>query len=163
MKTFSSLAHRTRAIFLVQALVYLAVLATIGYLAFHFFFSLKKGARRVQSVADDVLSTMHVGEQWRADIRNANGPIVVDETSLTIPLSNDQAVRYRLDANEVIREAAGRRGTSVLKDVARSRFVRDEREHITAWRWELELQPNGPNPRVKPLFTFLAVPPRPNR
>ena len=42
----------------------------------------------------------------------------------------------------------------------------DPREYVTAWRWELELQPRATGSvkpgRVRPLFTFLAVPERPS-
>jgi hypothetical protein len=41
----------------------------------------------------------------------------------------------------------------------------DQRQYVTAWRWELELQPRAKGSvkpgRVRPLFTFLAVPERP--
>jgi hypothetical protein len=41
----------------------------------------------------------------------------------------------------------------------------DRREYITAWRWELELQTRATGSvkpgRVRPLFTFIAVPERP--
>jgi hypothetical protein len=40
----------------------------------------------------------------------------------------------------------------------------DRREHVTAWRWELELatrtQGSVKPGRVRPLFTFVAVPER---
>jgi hypothetical protein len=41
----------------------------------------------------------------------------------------------------------------------------DKREHVTAWRWELELQTRATGSvkpgRIRPLFTFLAVPEHP--
>jgi hypothetical protein len=38
---------------------------------------------------------------------------------------------------------------------------RDARERIVSWRWELELQSTQKVARVKPLFTFQAVPAKP--
>ena len=40
------------------------------------------------------------------------------------------------------------------------RFAADAREGVTAWRWDVELLPAQKQGRVKPLFTFTAVPPQ---
>jgi len=41
----------------------------------------------------------------------------------------------------------------------------DPRERVVAWRWELELRPRPSGSvkpgRIRPLFTFLAVPEKP--
>jgi hypothetical protein len=42
----------------------------------------------------------------------------------------------------------------------------DPREYVTPWRWELELETRAKGSvkpgRVRPLFTFIAVPERPS-
>ena len=45
----------------------------------------------------------------------------------------------------------------LLSNVKSCEFHRDARRHVTAWRWELELQGKQSVARVKPLFTFEAV------
>jgi len=162
MRIATPIRRGARALFLIQALVYLVVLAAIGYLAFNAFFSLKTGARRAQMVADDIVSTMHAGELWREDVRAADGPVelrVADgDVELVIPQAEARSVRYRFSSARIRRTDAAGRETDVLKDVADTRFVREPRKRVTAWRWELTLKPNGPNLRMKPLFTFIAVP-----
>ena len=59
----------------------------------------------------------------------------------------------------MVREAkAGGQREEVLPNVKRSEFHRDSRQHVTAWRWEVELRGKQEATRVKPLFTFQAVP-----
>ena len=136
--------------FLVQALVYMAILATLCFLAFDFFFSLSAGARRVRSAGEDIVRTMNVGERWRSDVREA-GTIAEGGDSLRLG-----GVVYSLEDGTVTRTAEGRRVT-VLPKVVGSRFVRDERSAVIAWRWEVELEKPDPGSNMKPLFTFIAV------
>lgn len=153
--------RKPHGIFLIQGLVYMVILATISYVAFNAFFSLKTGVKRVQLVADDIVSTMEIGEQWRADMRLASAEVTIKQTdhstSLFIPLENGKTNFWHFSQQKVVRTDAYGHATSILLDVAETRFVPDERKHVSAWRWELELKPNGPNARMKPLFTFLAV------
>ena len=153
--------RKPHGIFLIQGLVYMVILATISYVAFNAFFSLKTGVKRVQLVADDIVSTMEIGEQWRSDIRLASQAITIKQTneasSLFIPLDNGKTIFWHFSQEKVVRTDAFGHATSILQDVAETRFVQDERKHVSAWRWELELKPNGPNARTQPLFTFLAV------
>lgn len=162
MKSRTHHHSQSQGVFLIQGLVYMVILAAISFVAFNAFFGLNAGVKRVQLVADDIMATMAVGEQWRDDIRNAGGTITTTKNAnsvqLIIPQSGDKSVRYKFDDDRLVRTDADGRPTSILSDVAATRFVADEREHVTAWRWELTLSPNGPNAQIKPLFTFMAVP-----
>lgn len=150
--------HARRGMFLVQALVYVVVLAALAEVAFSAFFALQQGGARVRMASEDIVVAMEAGERWRADIRAAAGLVTATADELRIPTKDGDPVRYRWTDGRILRHD-GRGGEQVLlRDVAETRFIRDPREHVTAWRWELALQANGPNPRVRPLFTFLAVP-----
>ena len=74
-------------------------------------------------------------------------------------------VVYRFTTNAVFRSVSGGPWSHVLEHVKASAMARDQRENVTAWRWELEIQPRAYGSvkpgRLRPLFTFLAVPERP--
>lgn len=142
--------RKARGMFLVQLLVYLAILAVISFLAFDLFFSLSSGARRVRIAGEDIVRTMNVGERWRGDVRAA-GTVVAEGGS--IRMGN---VSYELSDGAVKRIEAGRVVT-VLPNVLDSRFVRDARTAVIAWRWELELVNPDSRSKMKSLFTFIAV------
>lgn len=139
-------------IMLVQGLIYVAVLAVICYSAFELFFSLSAGARRVRAAGEDIVRTMNVGERWRSDVRGAE-VLALEEDGRGLRLGD---VSYEFAEGEIRRSVDGRTVT-VLPNVAQSRFVRDERESVLAWRWEVELVNSNPRSNLKPLFTFLAV------
>jgi hypothetical protein len=75
------------------------------------------------------------------------------------------AVVYRFATNAVFRSVNAGPWVRLLTSVKSSTMTADPREHVTAWRWELEIQPRAKGSvkpsRVHPLFTFLAVPERP--
>lgn len=160
MKLSTNRRH-VHGIFLIQGLVYMVILSIISYVAFNAFFSLKTGVKRVQLVADDIVTTMEIGEQWRADIRLASEAVTIKQTdhshSLFIPLDNGKTIFWHFSQEKVVRTDAFGHATSILENVAETRFIPDKRKHVSAWRWELELKPNGPNARTRPLFTFMAV------
>ena len=76
--------------------------------------------------------------------------------------SAEGEVAYRFAAGAVSRRIGTGSWSRVLDRVKSSSMERDARPTVTAWRWELELQPQTRGSykpgRVRPLFTFLAVP-----
>ena len=147
---------------LIECMVYIAVLFTLlsaAYLAFYRFMDNSLALRRS---TDDIAKALHAGECWRADLRaatrdirqedNADGAVVV------IPGTHG-GVAYQTTTNAVLRRVGSGAWTPLLERVKLSTMASDPRPNVTAWRWELELQPRSRKPvRVRPLFTFIAVP-----
>jgi hypothetical protein len=156
------------AYLLIEALVYIAVIVALlgaGYAAMYRCVDSSFALRRN---ADDITSAVHAGERWRADVRAATGAVRVENTDAGQLCYLEGArgeVFYRFATNAVFRSVSAGPWSRVLESVKASNMTRDPRQFATAWRWELELQPRGKGSvkpgRVRPLFTFLAVPERP--
>jgi hypothetical protein len=156
---------RQRAYFLIECLVYIALvmgLLGVGYAAMYRCLDSSIALRRN---AEDITSALHAGERWRADIRSATTPPRVEVIENVQLLHLDSArgpITYRFGTNGVSRQLGEGKWMVVLPRVKASTMSADPREHVTAWRWELELRPRTTGSmkpgRVRPLFTFLAVP-----
>jgi len=149
---------------LIECLVYIAILLAVlggAYVAFYRFMDNSLALRRG---IDDITSALHAGERWRADLREANGVIRVEDNQegqrLVIPGARGE-VAYQTTTNAVLRRVGLGSWTTMLGRVKSSTMSPDPRPNVTAWRWELELRPRSKKPvRVRPLFTFVAVPER---
>ena len=156
--------RHVHGIMMLECVVYLGLLFLVlgfAYQAFYVCWDTSIGLRRN---ADDIMRALDVGEAWRQDIRSARGQIWLETTGseelLHIPQGNGE-VLYRLADGELQRFAPGTaRWVTLLSKVKSSHMQSDPRDHVTAWRWELELG-RVRNARVRPLFTFQAVPPNP--
>ena len=145
---------------IIECLVYLgvyAVLLGVGTAAFHHCFDNMKGLRRN---SEDITRAVRAGEIWRGDIRGAVRAIQFEATSQTLRIpQRDHEVAYRFADAQILRQAGADAPWRVLlSKVQTSQMAGDPRAQVTAWRWELELQPARKAVRVRPLFTFLAVP-----
>ena len=161
----SSRPRRAAGMLLVECLVYLAVFAIllgVGVGAFYFCWD---HTRAVIYSTNDIESALRAGERWRADVRNATGTISVDAAAngetVRIPEAGKE-IRYHFSDGEVRRQA----GTSNLSErlltkVKSSAVKADPRGTVSAWRWELELNPRRKETRLPLLFTFEAVPSQP--
>ena len=116
-----------------------------------------KGLRRN---ADDITRAVHAGELWRNDIRAAARALQINETDQTIRIpQRNREVLYKFTDTQVFRKTgADAPWLPLLPRVKSSQMISDPRAHVTAWRWELELQISRRDTRLRPLFTFLAVP-----
>lgn len=148
---------------LIELLVYISVaflILELGYAAMYKSMDASAGLRRN---ANDISSALSAGEHWRDDVRHATAPLRVekireDETVLHIPQHQGE-VAYRFSANAVARRTGGGDWTPVLEHVKDSEFLADQRQKALAWRWEVELQSyRKAMTRMRPLFTFIAVP-----
>lgn len=154
--------RRTAGVTLMECLVYISVVAVvlgIGSMAFWKCWDAYKGLHRN---ADDIVRALRAGEQWRADIRRAIGPVRPESDDgrqrLYIPGPGGEIV-YTWTSGEVRRQARpAAPGALLLTKVKSSRMQLNSRQHLTAWRWELELQPDRKKARLRPLFSFEAVP-----
>ena len=151
-----------RGYLLTECLVYLSVvfvLLGVGYVALYRCMDNSVNLRRS---ADDIANALHAGERWRADLRLANGQVKWENRSaehiLRLPTARGE-LAYRFATNSVFRQVENGPWTHLLQNVKSSVMEPDRRQTLTSWRWELELQPRGKSTRVRPLFTFIAVPP----
>jgi len=171
MKTCQPLSARAsrgrRAYLMIEALVYIAVIVALlgaGYAAMYRCIDSSLALRRN---ADDIANALHAGERWRADVRAAASQIHVEDTDagqlLYLESARGSAI-YRFSTNAIFRRLGEGPWVRLLPNVKSSSMAADRREHVTAWRWELELatrtQGSVKPGRVRPLFTFVAVPER---
>jgi hypothetical protein len=150
-------------VLLLECLVYIFALAIVLGLGFAAFYFCWDTSRALRVRADDITRTLQAGERWRADVRAATGPITVqaspDGQLLEIPHGANK-VLYKFEAGQVSRNLApAGQWLLWLPRVKASHMQPDARSRVTAWRWEVELQPTRAKVRVPPLFTFEAVPP----
>ena len=116
----------------------------------------------MRRAAGDVTLALQAGERWRADVR-ASSQVGWEQENGDRVLRLQTArgiIGYRFESNAVFRRGSNGAWSPVLTNVNLSEMKADPREKITAWCWELELQPRAKQPRTRPLFTFLAVPAR---
>jgi hypothetical protein len=138
----------------------LVVVMTLGYAAMYKSMDASTGLRRN---ASDITQALDAGERWREDVRTATQSprverISDEESLLHIPQANGE-VTYRFASNNISRRVGSADWVPALEHVNTSTFISDPREKVTAWKWEIELQPYRKSlTRLHPLFTFLAVP-----
>ena len=154
-----------RAYLMIEALVYIAVVFVLlgaGYAAMYRCVDNSIALRRN---ADDITSALHAGERWRADVRSATSQARLETTDAGQLLSFESPrgpVSYRFSTNAVLRSVGAGPWTRLLPNVKSSTMKSDPRQYASPWCWELELAPRTQGSvkpgRVRPLFTFIAVP-----
>jgi hypothetical protein len=155
---------RTRGYMLMECLVYIGLASVVlgtGYAALYHCID---NAVLLRRNADDIAAALQTGERWRADFRSAN--TVRQESSPegeSLILQGQRGeIAYRFTRHAVLRRVGQGIWTTLLERAASSTMRRDERPNITAWRWELELEPRAKGSikasKIRPLFSFLAVP-----
>jgi len=150
----------SHAFTMIECLVYLGlftVLLGLATVSFYRCFDNMKGLRRN---ADEITRAVRAGELWRNDIRAAARVIQVDESAQTIRIpQRDREVLYKFADAQVFRKTGADAPWMVLlQKIKNSQMTSEPRTHVTAWRWELELQATQNIVHIRPLFTFLAVP-----
>ena len=153
------------AYLLIEALVYIAAIGVLlgaGYAAMYRCLDSSVALRRN---ADDITSALHTGERWRTDVRSANGRARLEDTDagqLLYLTGASSEVVYLYSTNGISRRLGAGPWVRLLPNVKSSTMQPDAREYVTAWRWDLELQPRTTGSvkpgHIRPLFTFLAVP-----
>jgi hypothetical protein len=152
------------AYMLVECLVYISAVCFLlgaGYVALDRCITSSELLRRS---ADDITSAIHAGERWRADVRLATAEIRLVNTNgeQMLHLTGPRGTReYRFADGSIFRRVDQGAWSRMIANVQSSTMESDARGSVSAWRWELELQPRLKGPakpgRVRPLFTFTAV------
>lgn len=149
------------AIMLIECLVYMSILLILLSVGYAAFYRCMENSLALRRSTDDLANALHAGERWRADLRAATGPIRLkdnpDGSILVLPGGRDE-VAYQFTTNAVLRRVGLGQWKTLLDRVKSSTLAPDPRSNVTAWCWELELQPRSKKPgRVRPLFTFIGV------
>lgn len=148
------------AVTLIECLVYIGIFAAILGFATSAFFRCHDHMRSLRRNADDIKRVLHIGELWRNDIRLAVKKPAFDETNHLLRIQQkDGVIDYRFADNQVLRRAAANATwSSVLTNLNQSEIHLEQQHGVAAWRWEVELKPLRKPGRVRPLFTFTAIP-----
>ncbi len=153
------------AYLLLEALAYLAVITVVLGVGYAALYRVIDNSVVLHRTADDVALALETGERWRADVRAAGHGLRTENTEAGQVLhlfGPAGTVDYRFGNGLLYRRAGTGPWVGLLRDVKASSMEEDRRPNVTAWRWELELQPRAKGrlkaSRIRPLFTFLAVP-----
>jgi prepilin-type N-terminal cleavage/methylation domain-containing protein len=152
---------RRRGFTLIEMLVYIALLAVVLGVTTTAFYHCWDNSKALRRNADDIILVLHAGEQWRADVRGANGALelsrTVDGERLLVPSAGGPII-YTFAAGELRRQTASPAATNLLfTNIQSSQMQSEQRQRVQAWTWELELKPTRKDARVRPLFTFESV------
>jgi hypothetical protein len=160
-----SISGRTAGVLLLECITYFAVFTILTGVGLAGFYLCWNDSKAVVYATDDIGAAMRAGEHWRADVRQASGPITVEDSAtgelMRIPAAGKQIV-YRFEAGELRREvSAGQNPQLLLATVKTSQMSEESRNGVTAWRWELDLVVRRPETHLPLLFTFEAAQTKP--
>jgi Tfp pilus assembly protein FimT len=149
-------------ILLLECLVYLSVVSIVfgfGLLLFH---GVVKSSQRFRQASEEMIMALRTGERWREDIQAAIAPVDLSSSAqggmLVVRTAGGES-RYAFEAGELRRSRSGAaRMEVILSGVKSSEWSLERRGDMQVWRWELELEARVPRSRLRPMFTFLAVP-----
>jgi hypothetical protein len=150
---------------LVEALVYIGLVVVVLGTGYAIMYRCVENSSVLRRNAQDMAAALNAGERWRADIRASRQPLQVEssEAGQTLRLSGERGeVVYRFETNTVTRCVQGQPWIQLLSNVKTSEMQVNPRQKVIAWQWEVELLPRAKGyykpGRVRPLFTFTAVP-----
>jgi hypothetical protein len=146
-----------RGVLLIDAMVYIVVLGIILVLAGSVFDKGMRESTGLQRNVADIERALKAGERWRADVRAAIGRIEAGEQTLTVPQREGEVV-YEFATNQVRRTVNANKTEIFLARVQTSAMTEERRGNVVGWKWEVELERRLKEARVRPLFTFMAVP-----
>jgi hypothetical protein len=156
-KNFLRNTGREQGMFLIECVVYMALLFVVLELAYAAYYRCEESSKHLGQNVDDVVRALQAGERWRDDIRAATA-ITSSGDSLQLVQTNG-TIDYVVKGNTVWRRAkTGGPLTQFLPRVKRSIMENDVRQEVTAWCWKLELLSPRSSAHFRPFFTFEAVP-----
>ena len=146
-----------------ECLVYIAVFAILLGGATTVFYFCWDQSDALVGATDDIASALRTGERWRTDIRAATGKITVETTATSevvrIP-QGAKVVSYHFESGGVSRQfSSTAKPLVLLANVKTSQMQMDARGAVSAWRWELELDPRRNETHLPLRFTFEAATP----
>jgi hypothetical protein len=161
MKISGNIFQKQRAIMLVECMVYVALFLVLTGVAVECFCVGWDHSKAIILTTDDISAALQVGERWRADVRDASGPIKIETTAsgevVRIP-KDGKEILYSFDSGEMRRQVISPGPSQLLlAKVKSSEMTSDSRGGVTAWKWELELAQRPKGSHLPLLFTFEAA------
>lgn len=161
------LSHSTRSkagVSLIECLVYIGLFAVLLTCATRFFSVVYDHNKAAASAASYTIAALDAAKHWRRDIANAIGePKLIRDDHFDV-IQIDQAtgeqVRYRVNGNRLERHNS-QEWVPIIRRVASSIMLPDQREHVRAWRWELAMETKSRFLGDPVRFSFTAVPGHP--
>lgn len=159
MKIFRRNRKQNSGIMLLECVAYVAGLAVVMGLAYAAYYRCAASSNRMRRNATDITKVLQCGERWREDVRRATGNLFVtnanERQTVRIPQKGG-AIIYIFEKGAIKRSVNGTAWNLLLPNVKASQIKKEERKHVVAWRWEVELNARK-DAKMRPLFTFLAV------
>ena len=152
-------SHRaSRGITLIECLAYIVLLGAITGVATVALGRLWGTTGRMARSGDALAAALRAGERWRADIRDARGPVeaMADGAGCRIPGASG-AIEWRWHDGLVWRRGSGAE-VVWLGPVVASTMASEARDGVLAWRWEFLMAPESAKSRFEPWHGFVAVP-----
>ena len=154
-----------RGYLMIEALVYIGLVFVLLGVAYDGLYRFIDNTVVLSRNADDVSRAVHAGERWRTDVRSATLGIRI-ETNATAQVlycvTPQGEIGYTAHDSAVFRRVGAGPWVRFLNRVNGSTMMADVQPNVIGWRWELELSPQTKGTiregRVRPLFTFLAIP-----
>jgi type II secretory pathway component PulJ len=160
-------SHRTRSeagISLIDGLVYIALFAVLLTCATRFFSVVYHHNKAAAKAAGYTIAALDAAKQWRRDIANAKGePKLIRDVHfdvIRIDQANGEQVSYRVNGTRLERHN-GEEWVPIIRRIASSIMLPDQREQVRAWRWELAMETKSRFLGNPVRFSFTAVPGHP--
>jgi hypothetical protein len=153
-------ASRKGGYFMIELMVYIAIVGLVMGLAFGAFYRTLDTWRDLSRNANDIARALKAGERWREDVRLAIAPPekLTDGSAEALEITQpDLKVVYVFNGETVWRKQGDYPAEVFLSNVKHSEMLRDQRLRVVSWRWELELISKKKIVRIRPQFTFQAV------
>jgi len=161
MKPFCASCRSARALTLIECMVYMTILFVVTGLSVGAFYQCQTSAIALQRNASEIGRTVRAGEQWRKDVRQSTGMFFFDQDGhrfIRLPAKVGE-VAYTYDGSNVWRKLPEKeQWVILLKDVKASEMRLESRQNVPVCSWDIELKEHRKKSRLKPMFSFLAVP-----
>ena len=161
MKLGVARRRKEAGILLLECLVYMSILALLLGFAFTAFWHFQTQSIYLRRNVEDISRALHAGEQWRDDIhKSAQVEVLQEEKSTIYRLAQpEHEILYSFAGGSVWRkELPEGQWIKWLQNVNSSEMRVEQGAFTSAWIWELELKTAQKTVRLKPLFSFVAVP-----
>ena len=153
--------RRSSGILLVECMIYIGVLALLLGFAFTAFYHLHRQSTYLRRNTEDIARAMQAGERWRGEVRMSSEAEILENDGVEMLrlAHGTNEILYAFQNNKVWRkELPDEAWKTFLRDVNSSRMTIRNTEFSDCLVWEVELKGAQKIVRVKPLFSFLAVP-----
>ena len=157
-------SHRTRSeagVSIIECMVYIGLFAVLLLCGSRFFTVVYQHNKAVAKAAGYTSAALDAARHWRRDIANAKGEpkLIRGERFdvIQIDQANGERVSYRVNGTRLERNK-GDEWIPIIRRVASSIMMPDQREHVRAWRWELAMETKSRFLGDPVRFSFTAVP-----